>query len=292
MALCALGHSVVGRGRLKEAAEYCEQALALYNPAEHVKLAVPFGLDARSYAAMNLGFIRWLMGYPDQATAMSQMAYRWAEEIKHPSTLGLGYIFHLSVLQCSGDREQLIAAADAGMELARRYGLAVTTLYCQMFRSWAVRDVEGLRNALAIPDSMGQELGKTYYNSMLVELEVDAGRYEAALALLDKLIPWGRATGETYFLPGLLRLKGLCLRARGEYEAAEADLREAMDMAHSQASKALELRAAVTLAELLRERGRGAEIPQFLASLVQWFTEGLNMPDIMRARALLKEFPG
>jgi tetratricopeptide (TPR) repeat protein len=127
---------------------------------------------------------------------------------------------------------------------------------------------------------------------MLVELEVEAGRYEAALALLEVLIPWGRSTGELYFMADLLRFKGRCLWARGEHEAAEAVLREALEVARSQAAKSLELKAAVALGGLLRERGRGAEISQFLAPLLAWFTEGLDMPVIMQARALHKEFPG
>ncbi len=292
MAMCALGNTIIGQGRLKEAEAYLEQALALYDPAEHAKLAVPLGLDARCHAAMNLILVKWMLGHVDQSAAMAQAAFRWAEEIKHPSTLGLWYIFHLSVLHCRGDREQLLAAVEAGSELARKYGLAAVALYCQMFRSWAVRDLEALRSALAIPDSMGQDLGKTYYKSMLIELQVEAGRYEEALALIDMLIPWGRSIGEVYFMADLLRFKGRCLWARGDRAAAEAVLREAMEVARSQAAKSLELKAAVTLGEILREQGRGAEAPQVLTPLLSWFTEGLNMPVIAQARALLKESPG
>jgi hypothetical protein len=54
----------------------------------------------------------------------------------------------------------------------------------------------------------------------------------------------------------------------------------------------LELKAALALGELLRERGRLAEARQRLALLLQSFTEGLDMPDIVRARALIGELPG
>jgi hypothetical protein len=51
-----------------------------------------------------------------------------------------------------------------------------------------------------------------------------------------------------------------------------------------------ELKALVALCELHQERGRQAtEAHRQLASLLEWFTEGLDMPAIVRARELLNK---
>lgn len=49
----------------------------------------------------------------------------------------------------------------------------------------------------------------------------------------------------------------------------------------------LELRAAVSLCERLRERGQRAEAREVLRPLLAGFTEGFDAPDLVRARALL-----
>jgi TOMM system kinase/cyclase fusion protein len=291
MALNALGYTAVSEGKLAQTQEYFEQLVAIYDPAEHARLALLFGADARATAAMCWALVKWLQGYWDQSLEMIQSAHRWAEESKHLATQGLAYLYHLTLLQGRGEREQVIKMADTGLEKARRYGLATQAMYYEAFRSWATRDVEGVRRALTIPDSIGQDIGRTYYKSMLVELELEAGRHDAALALVAELIGWGETSGETYVMANLLRLKALGLRARGEHQAAEVALLGAIEVARSQGARMLELKAAIALGELLRERGRLTEFRPRLAMLLQSFTEGLDMPDIIRARALIGELP-
>jgi hypothetical protein len=50
-----------------------------------------------------------------------------------------------------------------------------------------------------------------------------------------------------------------------------------------------ELKATMTLGELLRDSGKAAEARERLAPLVKGFTEGLDAPELARARALLEE---
>jgi TOMM system kinase/cyclase fusion protein len=289
MALTALGNSTFGGGHLTEASRLFEQLLAIYDPAQHGQLALLTGLDGRAASLMVMSLVKWLQGYEAQATTLAKEGTRVSEEIKHAGSQGLSYVYLLLILQGRGAREQIIALADSSLEMAQRYGLPAQATYFRMFRSWATRDAQGLREALAIPDAIGQELGKTCFKALLADLDLEAGHIDASLELTEELIRWGRASGEDYMMANLLRLKGLCLRARGEREAAEASLREAIELARTQTAKMLEMKATVGLCELLRERGQKAEIRQHLAPLLQWFTEGLDMPDIVRARALLEE---
>lgn len=54
-------------------------------------------------------------------------------------------------------------------------------------------------------------------------------------------------------------------------------------------SKSLELRAAMSLARLLAERGRRDDARGALAPVYGWFTEGLDSADLVAAKTLLAD---
>ena len=87
------------------------------------------------------------------------------------------------------------------------------------------------------------------------------------------------------------RVRGELLRKRSGNEdgEAEAAFREALNVARRQESRLLELRAAVSLGRLLRDRGKAAEARALLAPIYQWFTEGFDTQDLKDAKALLEE---
>jgi predicted ATPase len=60
-------------------------------------------------------------------------------------------------------------------------------------------------------------------------------------------------------------------------------------MAREQQAKSLELRAAASLARLWQSQGKPNEARELLAQVYDWFTEGLDSPDLQDAKALLDE---
>ena len=60
-------------------------------------------------------------------------------------------------------------------------------------------------------------------------------------------------------------------------------------VAHSQQAKSFELRAAMSMARLWRDRGKRDEARDLLAPVYGWFTEGFDTPDLKQAKALLDE---
>jgi TOMM system kinase/cyclase fusion protein len=284
-----LGNCSLMEGRLKDAQKHFEQALEIYDPAKHMMLASLFGQDARSMSKGFLAELKWMMGYPEQSKALIKDALAWAQETKHTSSIGLVYIYLFTLHHWRGERQGLLAELEPAAEMMRRHGLPLHGMYCQLFRSWAQREVEGARQVLNFVQGAGLELGQSHYKYTLAQLEFDAGRYDAAQEVADGLISWARTTGELLMLPELLRFKGLCLRARGEREAAEACVRQAIELAQEQGSRMWELKALTTLGELLRDSGKAAEVRGRLAPLLGGFTEGLDTPEVTQARALLEE---
>jgi predicted ATPase len=70
---------------------------------------------------------------------------------------------------------------------------------------------------------------------------------------------------------------------------AEACFRQALEVAHLQHAKSLELRAALSLSRLWQQQGKQEAARQVLVERYRWFTEGFATPDLREAQALLLE---
>jgi predicted ATPase len=118
-----------------------------------------------------------------------------------------------------------------------------------------------------------------------------AGQVAEELAELNEAIERPEQTEEYWLIGDLLRIKGelLLLQAPGAAAAAESLFRQALDWARRQGVLTLELRAATSLARLLRDQGRSADAVALLMPVYDRFTEGFDTADLKAAKALLDE---
>jgi predicted ATPase len=88
----------------------------------------------------------------------------------------------------------------------------------------------------------------------------------------------------------LYRLKARALLARDAADAqAAALLDQAVQTAHRQQARSLELRAGMDLARFLMNKGKRAEALKLLGPIYGGFTEGFDTQDLQNAHALLAE---
>jgi len=92
-----------------------------------------------------------------------------------------------------------------------------------------------------------------------------------------------RALDEQAYLPVLLILQSRLAQARGDTVAAERALRESVRVAREQGASGFELKAALALAE---RTDASADDRHALQELVATFSEGHDIPDVVRARQL------
>jgi hypothetical protein len=64
-----------------------------------------------------------------------------------------------------------------------------------------------------------------------------------------------------------------------------------MTKARERKARLLELRAALSLADLLKHRQRAAEGRELLVQVYGWFTEGFDFVDLREAKAFLDGVP-
>jgi predicted ATPase len=117
-----------------------------------------------------------------------------------------------------------------------------------------------------------------------------AGQIAEGLVTIDKAIERCERTEEHWVMSELLRIKGELPRlqaAPAAAAAAEDHFRQALDWARRQGALAWELRAATSLARLLRDQGRPADALAFLQPVYDRFTEGFDTADLKTANALL-----
>jgi predicted ATPase len=68
-----------------------------------------------------------------------------------------------------------------------------------------------------------------------------------------------------------------------------ASFERAFAVARAQQAKSWELRAAMSMARLWRDRGKRHKARELLAPVYGWFTEGFHTLDLKQAKALLDE---
>jgi predicted ATPase len=70
---------------------------------------------------------------------------------------------------------------------------------------------------------------------------------------------------------------------------ARAHFERAIAIARAQKAKSWELRAATSMARLLRDHGKRQQARDLLAPVYGWFTQGFDTADLKEAKALLDE---
>ena len=82
-----MGISLLYTGDIAEGRAHLDQAIALYDPAEHRPLATRFGQDARVAILSFRSLALWFLGYPEAALADADDALKDAREIGQAATL-------------------------------------------------------------------------------------------------------------------------------------------------------------------------------------------------------------
>ena len=125
--------------------------------------------------------------------------------------------------------------------------------------------------------------------SFLANAYLALGEIDAGLAAADEGLSVAERNGEYFAAPELHRLRAELLQIRETYGSAETEFLTALDVARKHGSKALELRAATSLARLWQQQGKRRQARDLLSSVYDWFTEGFDTTDLKEAKALLEE---
>jgi tetratricopeptide (TPR) repeat protein len=287
----ALWATLAAMGEHVASLAYLERGAALYDPERHGSQAFLYGgHDAGACSQYHLANTRWYLGYPDGALAPLRDSRAVAERLNHPLTTAIMLSFSALVHYHRGDRD---AARDAA---ARLVDLATS----HPFPAW-IEDGNVLLACLEVEEGGdGRQLSRSYESltrrsgrsawrnvislTRLAGACATVGNVELGLAALAGIPDEHQST---VYAPELERVRGELRRRSGEPEEATRCFRRAIAIARQRAERSLELRAVMSLARLLADRGQRNEARAVLAPVYGWFTEGFDTADLKAARALL-----
>ncbi|HSY56788.1 MAG TPA: AAA family ATPase [Bradyrhizobium sp.] len=273
-----------------------QELIGLYDRERHRDHAYYFGghdsrVCAQSFYALGL----WELGCPDQAERMARQCIADGRALGHAFSFAHGLNMGSLTFLLLNDVDACRAVADELYPFAERNKFPWPLAQARFLRGWVTaqqgdRDagIEQMRQAV---DNPAQTVLRPILFSFIAEQQMRAARFADAIATLDQVTDEIQAGSARFHEPEIVRLRGEALLAQSRNNSAEAEaaFRQAMTDAGQQSFRAIELRAGLSLARLLRERGRKAEARDVLAPIYAAFTEGFERPDLTAAKALLAE---
>jgi predicted ATPase len=290
------GTSLLHTGDIAEGRAHLERAIALYDPAIHRPLAPRFVHDIRVTALGFRALALWLLGYPVASLADAAEALKEARQIGHAGSLMFAlWIGFISVL--SGDFVAAIAQADELSELAESKGTGFWKPGGMVLRGLAMAGSidKAEEAARMITAGLSAPTGATalqpFYLSYLATAYGNLGQFDDARRTVRKATNIAETTKQVWCEAEVYRIAGEIARKSPERDDANAEayFNRALDVARQQQAKSWELRAAMSMARLRRDRGKRAKARELLAPVYGWFTEGFDTLDLKEAKAVLDD---
>ena len=295
-----IGVSHHNLGDQQSARTHIERALAQSAAPGHQRQFIRLQLDPQVTAGVHLARVLWLQGFPDRAMREAEHSVNDARATDH--AISFSYALHRAACPVALWNGDLAAAghyADMLLDHAKRHALVHWQLY-----GWGYQGVVAIRrgdvaSGLGLLRSCFKELGETgitaprfmrFAATYMAKGFGKAGQIADGVAVIDDAIARAERTQELWEFAELLRVKGGLVLLQGaapQAAAAEDYFQRAIDWARRQGALSWELRAAASLARLLRDQGRSAEALALLQPVYDRFTEGFETADLKAAKSLL-----
>ena len=292
------GMSLLCTGAIAEGRVHFDQAMALYNPAEHLPLATRFGQEVRVAIFSFRSIALWVLGYPNAALEDVKHALDNAREIGQVATLMYALTNTSQALVDCGSYELANAQLDELIALADEKGASYWKAIGMLFRGnlYALTGnasgaVQMITTGITAFRSTGARLHEPSWLSYLAIAHTILGELDEAWRCIGEALSTIETTKERWFEAEVHRLAGEIALKSPQPDAAKAEayFESALTVARKQQAKSWELRAATSMARLWRDQGKPHQARELLAPVYGWFTEGFDTLDLKEAKALLGE---
>jgi class 3 adenylate cyclase/predicted ATPase len=300
--LLTVGHRVMGStlltiGEFQTARRHFEESIALSKGRERRRIYDLYMVDPQVASLLLLSWDLWFLGHADQALARVSEALALAQDLAHPYSIAFAHYMTSVVHLLRGDPARALASAEQSLDVSREQRFSLYELLSTISRGRALAELGQLREAITEIQTgiaEGRRAGVGFMlpmmQSWLADAHAQSGEYEIALSIVEQTLgEIGDATGRSWEAE-LQRQRAVILLKLNPAKVAEAEsyLQSALEIARRQSAKALELRAATSLAELWRQRNRGDEARDLLESTYRWFEEGAGTTDLKHALDVLQ----
>ena len=295
----ALWPVLVWLGNADAACRHLDQGMALYDQTRHRSHAFIYGGHDPGVCCRKVAsWASWILGYPERGLEESVDSLRLARELDHPTSIIVALVWACVFRDLrrevheAGEHARALIALSTEHEASQ--WLAAGTIVDGSVRAELGEGqlaIAQISRGLAAYGSTGAHLFVPYFLSLLARAYLKIGEPHEGLRVIGEALERARTTGEGVWEAELLRLEGELRLAASPDDVADAldCFGRAIEIARRQAARSWELRAALSLARLLRAHGRRDEAGRTLASVYDWFTEGFDTADLREATALLDD---
>jgi predicted ATPase/DNA-binding winged helix-turn-helix (wHTH) protein len=280
-------------GNQQRAVELCETAM-LQNPTSQRSYTLHMGFDNRTFALFTLSRALWLTGRPDSAVATARYTISEAERVQQPLSLSLALLFTIPIFLWIGDWANAAPLIDRLIDhtgkhaLGPHHAVGIGFKGELLIRRGELDDgIDHLARSQATLRATRYRLMTTVFGTTQAESRAQLGQFDDAIRIINECIAQMNDRGESFDLPEMLRVKGDILRSLGRPDEAETWFRQSLEVSRRQCALGWELRAAVALGRLWREKGRGGEARALIEPLYRRYDEGLASMDLVAAKMLL-----
>jgi class 3 adenylate cyclase/predicted ATPase len=299
-----IGHHITGiawqyTGDIAEGRAHLDQTIALYDPAQHRPLATRFSQDSRVSALSFRSQALWALGYPEAALADANDALKDAREIGQAATLMVALNITLGTLIPCGSYARATAQLDETFTLADEKGFLYWKALGMLYRGRLftltgkpVDAVHMITAGIAAFRSTGATVALPHWLSTLARAHAELDQFDDAWRCIGEALTviqtskYRMGEAEVHRIAGEIAL----MAPQPDAAKAHAYFGRALAVARAQQAKSFELRAAMAMARLLRDRGKRDEARDLLAPVYDWFTEGFETRDLKEAKTVLEEF--
>jgi predicted ATPase len=274
-----------------------DQAIALYDPAEHRPLAMLFGQDLGTATLSVRSLALWSLGYPKAALRDADDALKKAREMGQAATMmyASGYAAITYALcgnhAAAAHAQELVALAEEKGSLSWKAWGMMDQGSVLALTGRASEAVEKLIAGISAWRTTGSTLWLPRHLPHLARAHAELGQFEEAWRCIGEAMTAVETTKEKLWEPEIHRTAGEIALMSPEPDAAKAEacFERALAVARTQQAKSWELRAAMSMARLWHDQGKRDGARDLLAPIYVWFTEGFDTLDVQEAKALLNE---
>jgi DNA-binding winged helix-turn-helix (wHTH) protein/predicted ATPase len=298
----AMALSFFYQGQFQSAHHHLEHALPHYDFEYHRSTISLFSWDPGVLGYCYDAQALWFLGFGERAEKTAGKAVALARQLASPFNEALRYAIQATYYAYRRDAAKAFEMAEAALRISNDRGFLHWIALGSFNKGWSscilgkvTEGVPLLLDGMKRWKSMGAEMAVPTFRVLLGEIYQTKGEAKKALATVDEGLTIAARNNDRHYDAELYRLKGELLlqisrrNRTSNFKEAEACFVSAIDIAHKQKARSLELRAAMSLACLWQKIGKKREAHRMLAKIYGWFTEGLNTADLKRAKELLDE---
>ena len=298
-----VGHRIMAAslactGDIAESRAHYDQALALYDPAEHRPLGNRFSQDGRVSALSYRSLTLWYLGYPEAALADCRQALVYARDTGQAvalmlalSVTGATHCFSGYYTTATQQFDEVIALADQKSAFIwKAFGMANQGLLLALNGKDACA-VQMITAGITAWRSTGATNFVPTYLAYLSRAHAALSQFDHAWPCISEALSMIETNKERWCEAEVNRIAGEIVLVSSEPDVtkAEAYFDRALAVAREQQAKSWELRAAMSMARLWRDQGKHQLARELLAPVYGWFTEGFDTRDLKEAKMLLNE---